>query len=409
MSHDKSLETVLIVDDEESVRRTFREWLESSGVPCRILTAHDAESALREANRQPIDLAILDWNLGAGNDGLRLLEDLYVFHPQVVAILVTGFAHQATPLDAMRMGVRDYLDKNQDLDRTTFLTAVNRQLDLIRPAKRERLLHASLSVFRESVEKALPLIQTAAALNDPVPLPEAIHSLLRFLLETTGASDAVLVVHRHDLADGYRAYDKEGRQIAVELVPFSRSVAGAVVSMGKPGVLGLQGPAGGTVDWQPFERERQTVLAVPMAVAPEIQVVLELFDKPDFTPEDQRLAAAGAALGTEILRHALAQRESQQMLVTAVEAALQASAAVSQTLQPAQTAPRADPVVEQLRTGLAHRHGAPIPAADTVRLAEAVRDLAVRHGPAAVQHCLRLVEQLGELLDTVTGAGDRRS
>ena len=33
----------------------------------------------------------------------------------IVAILVTGFAHQATPLDALRMGVRDYLDKNQDL------------------------------------------------------------------------------------------------------------------------------------------------------------------------------------------------------------------------------------------------------------------------------------------------------
>ena len=31
--------------------------------------------------------------------------------------MITGFAHQATPLDAMRMGVRDYLDKNQDLDR----------------------------------------------------------------------------------------------------------------------------------------------------------------------------------------------------------------------------------------------------------------------------------------------------
>ena len=39
----------------------------------------------------------------------------------MVAILVTGFAHQATPLDALRMGVRDYLDKNADLNRETFL------------------------------------------------------------------------------------------------------------------------------------------------------------------------------------------------------------------------------------------------------------------------------------------------
>src|SRR5437868_7446234 len=124
----EAIDTILIVDDEEPVRKTFREWLEESGLQCRILSAADAEAALVQANQHTIDLAILDWNLGAGNDGLHLLEDLALFNPDVVAILITGYAHQATPLDAMRMGVRDYLDKNQDLDRHTFLAAVNRQL-----------------------------------------------------------------------------------------------------------------------------------------------------------------------------------------------------------------------------------------------------------------------------------------
>src|SRR5579885_2535895 len=148
-------ETVLIVDDEEPVRRTFREWLEGAGLDCRILAAADAEAALVLANQRPIDLAILDWNLGAGNDGLQLLEDLYLFNPDVVAIMVTGYAHQATPLDAMRMGVRDYLDKNQDLNRTTFLRAVRRQLERIRPARRERRLHQTLVAFRAAVEQVL--------------------------------------------------------------------------------------------------------------------------------------------------------------------------------------------------------------------------------------------------------------
>src|SRR5438477_5954308 len=180
--HDETVETILIVDDEESVRKTFREWLEGAGFQCRILTAADAETALVQANQHTTDLAILDWNLAAGNDGLQLLEDLYLFNPDVVAIMVTGFAHQATPLDAMRMGVRDYLDKNHDLDRDTFLKAVHRQLERIRPAKRERRLHQSLVAFREAVEMVLPLVRSAAALNDPVPLPEAVRSLFRFLL-----------------------------------------------------------------------------------------------------------------------------------------------------------------------------------------------------------------------------------
>src|SRR5260370_31664573 len=193
-----AVDTILIVDDEESVRKTFREWLEESFPECRILSAADAEAALVQANQHLIALAILDWNLGAGNDGLRLLEDLYLFNPDVVAIMITGFAQQATPLDAMRMGIRDYLDKNQDLDRDTFLAAVRRQLERIRPAKRERRLHASLVAFREAVDKVLPLVQAAAALNDPVPLPEAIRSLLRFLLHTTGARDGVLLVRSYD-------------------------------------------------------------------------------------------------------------------------------------------------------------------------------------------------------------------
>src|SRR2546421_9071466 len=187
-------ETILIVDDEEPVRKTFREWLDSAALGCRILSAADAEAALVQANQHTIDLAILDWNLGAGNDGLQLLEDLYLFNPDVAAIMITGFAHQATPLDAMRMGVRDYLDKNQKLDRDTFLRAVRKQLDHIRPAKRERRLHRSLVAFREAVEKVLPLVQAAAALNDPVPLPQAVGSLFRFLLRTTGAADGALLV-----------------------------------------------------------------------------------------------------------------------------------------------------------------------------------------------------------------------
>src|ERR1700685_2101915 len=90
-------ETILIVDDEEPVRRTFREWLAGAGLECEILTAHDAESALSLANEHTIDLAILDWALGAGDDGLQLLQDLSAFHPDVTAILITGYANQATP------------------------------------------------------------------------------------------------------------------------------------------------------------------------------------------------------------------------------------------------------------------------------------------------------------------------
>ena len=59
-------------------------------------------------------------------------------------------------------------------------------------------------------------------------------------------------------------------------------------------------------------------------------------------------------------------------------------------------------VWEQLREGLDAGSDA-VDAEATLRLAEAIRVLAVRHGPSAVNHCIRLVESLRQLLDEMTG------
>jgi ActR/RegA family two-component response regulator len=423
-------ETVLIVDDEEPVRRTFREWLEEARLGVHILAAADAEEALRLANQQTIDLAILDWNLGAGNDGLQLLEDLYVFNADVVAIMITGYAHQATPLDAMRMGVRDYLDKNQDLDRATFLNAVGRQLDRIRPARRQKRLHAGLVAFREAVGRVLPLVQTAAALNDPLSLPEAVASLFRFLMESTGARDGVLLVRSYDEqrqpAELCRVYDPRGTELEAPAVPFARSLAGAAASMGQAHLLDLGRPealasaAQLAVELQPFERGRRALLVAPLTAGPGFQVVVELFDKKSqagFTPADRDLVTAAADFGGEVLRHALAERQTHRVLFEAINAALGASDSLSETLHadhrdeagrspgpPRAAGPPPAAVMEQLQESLAEDGPRTVAADDTLRLAEAVRVLALRHGPAAVRHCVQVVEGLRNLLDALTAA-----
>ena len=169
------------------------------------------------------------------------MQDLSAFHPDIAAILITGFANQATPLEAMRMGVRDYLDKNHDLNRETFLQAVRKQLDHIRPARRARRLHQSLLAFRETVEKILPLVQSTATLNEPVPLPDAVRSLVQFLLRMTGAQQGILLVRHFDAkrqpAEPLRVYDDQGRELQADLVPFPRSLAGSAVSMQQPCIM----------------------------------------------------------------------------------------------------------------------------------------------------------------------------
>jgi len=405
-------ETILIVDDEEPVRRTFRDWLLGSGLNVEVHAVPDAESALVFANKHPVDLAVLDWNLGTGSDGLRLLEDLVEFHPDLVAILVTGFAHQATPLEALRMGVRDYLDKNQDLNRETFLAAVRHQLERIIPAKRHRQFMEGLLQFRESVEKVLPLVQSAATLNDPVPLPDAVRNLFRFLIRSTGSASGVLL-GRHVSPDGaerFLAFDPDGTPLPAPAVPFNRSLAATVLSMNEPCAMsGSELNSLGPVELQPFEKNRQNLLAAPIPVAPGTHVVVELFDKSGgFTAEDRKLVAASADFGGELLRQALAERQTQRVLIDAVEAALKASEAVTAVPQPGTRpdieAPLPPTVMDRLRAGLDESANAVVDAETSLQLAEAVRELAVRHGPAAVRHCIRVVESVKDMLDETSSS-----
>jgi ActR/RegA family two-component response regulator len=419
VSSSDSTDTILIVDDEEPVRKTFREWLEGADLGCRILAAGDAAGALALADKNRIDLAILDWHLGAGNDGLQLLEDLTLFNHDIVAIMVTGFAHQATPLMAMRMGVRDYLDKNHDLDRTTFLRAVRKQLDRIRPARREKRINQGLATFRATVDQVLPLVQAAAALNDPVPLTDAIRSLFRFLQRATGARSGALLVHSFDPSRQpeqiTRAYDQDGRPLDMPLVPFARSLAGTVVSMQEPHVIDRLDRTGHGIDLQPFERSARTVLAAPLSVTPGLQVVLELFDKqsPDgepvsFDTTDRQLVRSAAEFGADILRQALAERQTHRVLSDAVAAALRVGDEVAQALRtgsdPQLEAPTPPDILATLDAGLREGGACAIDASATVRLAEAIRLLALRYGPRAVDHCTRMVADLRGLLDEVSGA-----
>jgi hypothetical protein len=318
----------------------------------------------------------------------------------------------------MRMGVRDYLDKNQDLDQSTFLAAVRRQLDRIRPAKRERRLHHSLVAFREAVEKVLPLVQSASAINEPVPLPIAIRTLLQFLVQITKAHTGVLLARSYDArrqpAEIVRVYNSAGDPITDDLVPFARSLAGTVVSRQEACTMSLDAlPTSSAVELQPFERNRRSLLAVPMTVTPGVHVVWELFDKlgdsggSGFTEEDQHLVTAAADLGTEMLRQAMGERQMHRVLFDAVEAALGAGDSVVESLRgtPAQRLeqPPPRPVLDSLKESLSASPGALVEPEETVRLAEAIRVLALRHGAPAVRHCLVLVQNLRALLDTVSG------
>src|SRR3954449_7406814 len=98
---------VLIVDDDEVIRRLVRAGLEREGFTVR--DAADGETALEDLQRVPASLVILDVNLGAvgGFDVLSKIRGL----SEVPVILLTGRVSETDRVVGLELGADDYVVK----------------------------------------------------------------------------------------------------------------------------------------------------------------------------------------------------------------------------------------------------------------------------------------------------------
>ncbi len=76
-----------------------------------VFEAHDAQVARQIFEREQIDLAIIDVNLGGGASGLELLGWLREMDPEVMGIILTAYASVESAVDALHKGAYDYITK----------------------------------------------------------------------------------------------------------------------------------------------------------------------------------------------------------------------------------------------------------------------------------------------------------
>jgi DNA-binding response OmpR family regulator len=103
---------ILLVDDDELMRRSLAFSLEQAGY--RISTAADAESALRLARRDPVDLILLDIGL-PGMDGLDALRS-FRQEADTPIIFVTARRRELDQALGLELGADDYVTKPFDLN-----------------------------------------------------------------------------------------------------------------------------------------------------------------------------------------------------------------------------------------------------------------------------------------------------
>src|SRR5438552_2386581 len=105
---DVSKEQVLVVDDEEDLRRAIVEILTLDGFD--VEQANSAEMAAEKLSQTPYDVLITDHNL-PGKTGVELLEEMLVRYPETIGIIVTGYGTIETAVSAIKKGAYNYLTK----------------------------------------------------------------------------------------------------------------------------------------------------------------------------------------------------------------------------------------------------------------------------------------------------------
>jgi putative two-component system response regulator len=105
------MHSVLVIDDDESLRTLIRRWIDSSGFRAR--EANSAEEALFAMEREVADIALCDVKMG-GRDGIWLASQIRDLYPNTAIVMATGQHDMDSVAACLRNDVVDYLLKPFD-------------------------------------------------------------------------------------------------------------------------------------------------------------------------------------------------------------------------------------------------------------------------------------------------------
>jgi len=119
---------VLVVDDEQSLRKVLAATLQREGYEVQV--ASDGEEALAALDRDGADVVVTDLVMPR-MDGLSLLRKVVVSHPDVPVIVVTAHGRVDSAVEAMKAGAFDFVTKPfEHSELKTIIAKAARQSDL---------------------------------------------------------------------------------------------------------------------------------------------------------------------------------------------------------------------------------------------------------------------------------------
>ena len=166
--------SILIVDDESSVRDSLYNWFIEDGY--HVACAEDAKVALSVLETENFDIVLTDIKM-PGMDGLEMLKRIKTIKKDAVVIMMTAFATVDTAVQALKDGAFDYVTKPFDPDDLSHL---------IRNASKQISLMEENEILKEKVV-------SLENVEDIIGESEAMHKVLHEI-ESVAQSNASVII-----------------------------------------------------------------------------------------------------------------------------------------------------------------------------------------------------------------------
>jgi DNA-binding NtrC family response regulator len=165
---------LLIVDDEAIVRDSLGKWFCEEGYD--VTVADSAQEALAKMAGRHMDLALVDIKM-PGIDGVELQKRMHDIDPELIVIIMTGYASVETAVTALKNGAYDYISKPFDPD------------DIA------HTIHNALA-HRRSEKENVRLRETVAAMSQPKEFVGQSPAMMRVFeaIQTVGPTEATVLI-----------------------------------------------------------------------------------------------------------------------------------------------------------------------------------------------------------------------
>jgi DNA-binding NtrC family response regulator len=161
------MDTILIIEDKESMLAMLKQTLESEGY--RVVPAQDGAEGIRKLADERIGLVVTDLKLPK-KDGFDVLRAAKTENPLLPVIVMTAYGTIENAVKAVKEGAYDFLTKPFDTDH--LLVLIRRALDTYRVTAENLLLKSELADrlgLPKIIGKSRPLQEVTAAVQKVAP------------------------------------------------------------------------------------------------------------------------------------------------------------------------------------------------------------------------------------------------